>query len=69
MSDIVVKAAYGSVVEDEGLLFIGFAASLNVSFPKRSAYSMDRARETGDYAEHPIQIEERHKQQRDHQPR
>ena len=25
MADIVVKAAYGSVVEDEGLLFIGFA--------------------------------------------
>ena len=25
MADIVVKAAYGSVVEDEGLLFVGFA--------------------------------------------
>ena len=25
MADITVKAAYGSVVEDEGLLFIGFA--------------------------------------------
>lgn len=25
MADIVIKAAYGSVVEDEGLLFIGFA--------------------------------------------
>jgi hypothetical protein len=25
MADIVVKAAYGSVVEDEGFLFIGFA--------------------------------------------
>jgi hypothetical protein len=25
MADIKVKAAYGSVVEDEGLLFIGFA--------------------------------------------
>lgn len=25
MSDITVKAAYGSVVEDEGFLFIGFA--------------------------------------------
>lgn len=25
MADIVVKAAYGSVVEDEGMLFIGFA--------------------------------------------
>lgn len=26
MADITVKAAYGSVVEDEGELFIGFAA-------------------------------------------
>jgi hypothetical protein len=26
MADITVKAAYGSVVEDEGVLFIGFAA-------------------------------------------
>ena len=26
MADIVVKAAYGSVVEDEGMLFVGFAA-------------------------------------------
>jgi hypothetical protein len=26
MADIVVKAAYGSVVEDEGQLFVGFAA-------------------------------------------
>ncbi len=25
MADITVKAAYGSVVEDEGVLFIGFA--------------------------------------------
>jgi hypothetical protein len=25
MADIVVKAAYGSVVEDEGFLFVGFA--------------------------------------------
>ncbi|MFN3577028.1 MAG: hypothetical protein ACK4TJ_08630 [Tabrizicola sp.] len=25
MADITVKAAYGSVVEDEGLLFVGFA--------------------------------------------
>jgi hypothetical protein len=25
MADITVKAAYGSVVEDEGILFIGFA--------------------------------------------
>lgn len=25
MADIVVKAAYGSVVEDEGMLFVGFA--------------------------------------------
>lgn len=25
MADITIKAAYGSVVEDEGLLFIGFA--------------------------------------------
>ena len=25
MADITVKAAYGSVVEDEGFLFIGFA--------------------------------------------
>ncbi len=25
MADIVVAAAYGSVVEDEGLLFVGFA--------------------------------------------
>ena len=25
MADIVLKAAYGSVVEDEGFLFIGFA--------------------------------------------
>lgn len=25
MADITVKAAYGSVVEDEGMLFIGFA--------------------------------------------
>lgn len=25
MADIIVKAAYGSVVEDEGFLFIGFA--------------------------------------------
>ena len=25
MADIVIKAAYGSVVEDEGYLFIGFA--------------------------------------------
>lgn len=25
MTDIVVKAAYGSVVEDEGILFVGFA--------------------------------------------
>ncbi len=26
MADITVKAAYGSVVEDEGMLFVGFAA-------------------------------------------
>ncbi|WP_374391616.1 hypothetical protein [Tabrizicola sp.] len=26
MADITVKAAYGSVVEDEGQLFVGFAA-------------------------------------------
>ena len=26
MADIVVKAAYGSAVEDDGLLFVGFAA-------------------------------------------
>jgi hypothetical protein len=26
MADITVKAAYGSVVEDEGTLFVGFAA-------------------------------------------
>lgn len=26
MADITVKAAYGSVVEDEGVLFVGFAA-------------------------------------------
>ena len=26
MADITIKAAYGSVVEDEGFLFIGFAA-------------------------------------------
>jgi hypothetical protein len=26
MADITIRAAYGSVVEDEGLLFIGFAA-------------------------------------------
>jgi hypothetical protein len=25
MADITIKAAYGSVVEDEGLLFVGFA--------------------------------------------
>jgi hypothetical protein len=25
MADITVKAAYGSVVEDEGMLFVGFA--------------------------------------------
>ena len=25
MADIVVKAAYGSVVEDDGMLFVGFA--------------------------------------------
>ena len=25
MADITVKAAYGSVVEDEGNLFVGFA--------------------------------------------
>jgi hypothetical protein len=25
MADVTVKAAYGSVVEDEGLLFVGFA--------------------------------------------
>ena len=25
MADITVKAAYGSVVEDEGFLFVGFA--------------------------------------------
>lgn len=26
MADITVRAAYGSVVEDEGMLFVGFAA-------------------------------------------
>ena len=25
MADITIKAAYGSVVEDEGFLFVGFA--------------------------------------------